>query len=108
MHQFQPLLSDWHSKISACIKASVKHRRCSLEENKQMPDSFKWNKYSSERFRKVLCDREIHNNINHFMEGQFSCDEVDMKNACDSIENLALQAATKNLKFKAQKVKKNK
>ena len=83
VHQFQPLLSDCHSKISACIKASVKHRPCSLNENEQMPDSFKWNKYSSERFRKALDDREIHNKINQLMETKFCCDEVDIENACD-------------------------
>ena len=109
MHQFQPLLSDCQSKISACIKASVKHRRCSLEENEQMPDGFKWNKYSSERFRKALGDRIIHNKINHFMNRQFSCDKVDIENACDFIENLVLQAPTKTLKIKSStKVKKNK
>ena len=68
VHQFQSLLSDCHSKKSACIKASIKHRTCSMKENEQMPDSFKRNKYSSERFTKALADGEIHNKINHYME----------------------------------------
>ena len=50
MHPFPPLFSDCHSKISVCIKATVKHNNCVRNENNRMPDSFKWNKYSSQRF----------------------------------------------------------
>ena len=45
VHPFQPVFSDCHSKISVCIKATVKHNNCVRNENDRMPDSFKWNKY---------------------------------------------------------------
>ena len=65
VNPFQPIFSDCHSKISVCIKASVKHVQSVQNKNKRMPDSFKWNKYSSQRFRKALEDGEIHNKLNY-------------------------------------------
>ena len=101
VHPFQPIFSDCHSKISVCIKASVKQSQCLQNKNERMPDSFKWNKYSSQRFRKALEDKEIHNKINLFMERNFNCDEIDVENACELFENLVTQAATKSLNMKS-------
>ena len=44
-----------------------------------MPDSFKWNKNSSERFIKALEAKEISNKINLFMERKFNCNETELK-----------------------------
>ena len=63
VHPFQPVFSDCHSKISVCIKAIVKHSNCVWNENDHMPDNFKLNKYSSQRFRQALEDKEIQNKI---------------------------------------------
>ena len=38
VHPFQPIFSDCHSKITVCIKASVKHRQC-LQNKNQRTDS---------------------------------------------------------------------
>ena len=107
VHPFQPIFSDCHSKISVCIKASVKHRQCIQNKNEHMPNSFKWNINSSERFIKALEAREISNKINLFMERKFNCNETDVQNACDLFEKFVLQAATKSLIIKrSNKVKK--
>ena len=107
VHPFQPVFSDCHRKISVCIKATVKHNNCVRNENDRMPDSFKWNKYSSQRFRQALEDKEIQNKIKLFMEREFDYDETDVENACDYFENLVVHAATKSLKLKSStKVKK--
>ena len=100
VNPFQPIFSDCHSKISVCIKASVKHVQSVQIKNKRMPDSFKWNKYSSQRFRKALEDGEIHNKLNLFMERSFNYDETDIENACNLFENLVLKAGTKSLNMK--------
>ena len=84
-----------------------KHNNCVWNENYCMPDSFKWNKYSSQRFRQALEVKEIQNKIKLFMEREFDYDETDVENACDYFENLVVQAATKSLKQKSStKVKK--
>ena len=107
VHPFQPIFSDCHSKISVCIKASVKHNKCVQNESKRMPDSYKWNKYSSQRFRQSLEGTEMQNKIKLFMVRQFDYDETDVENACDCFEDIMLQAATKSLKMKCSaKVKK--
>ena len=64
-------------------------------------DSFKWNKNSSQRFRKALEDGEIHKKLNLSMERSFNYDETDVENACNLIENLVLKAATKILNMKS-------
>ena len=99
VHPFQPVFSDCHSKISVCIKASVKQSQCLQNKNERMPDSFKWNKYSSQRFKKALEDKEIHNKIKLFIERNFN--EIDVENACELFENLVTQAATKSLNMKS-------
>ena len=84
-----------------------KHNNCVWNENDRMPDSFKWNKYSSQRFRQALEDKEIQNKIKLFMEREFGYEETDLENACDNFESLVVQAATKSLKLKSStKVKK--
>ena len=82
MHSFQPLFSDCHSKISVCIKASLKHNHGLRNETEKMPDSFKWNKYSSKRFIQSLKDKEINDKINLFIERKFDYSETDVENAC--------------------------
>ena len=48
VHPFLPIFSDCHSKISVCIKANAKQVKSAQKVNERMPDTFKWNKYSSQ------------------------------------------------------------
>ena len=59
VHLFQPLFSDCHSKISVCIKASLKHNHGLRNETKRMPDNFKWNKYSDGKVLKRTKSKKI-------------------------------------------------
>ena len=54
VYLFQPVFSDCHSKISVCIKASVKLSQCLQNKTERMPDSFKWNKYFHRGLEKLL------------------------------------------------------
>ena len=82
VHPFLPIFSDCHSKISVCIKANAKHAKSAQNVNEKMPDSFKWNKYSSQRFRKALEDIDMQNKIKSLIERKFQYDEPGVENAC--------------------------
>ena len=107
MHPFLPIFSDCHSRISVCIKANAKHIKSAQKVNERMPDSFKWNKYSSQRFRKALEDINMQNKIKSFIERKFPHDESCVENACSLVGNFVLQAAGKSLNMRnSNKIKK--
>ena len=107
VHPFLPIFSDCHSKISVCIKANAKHVKSAQNVNEKMPDSFKWNKYSSQRFRKALEDIDMQNKIKSFIERKFEYDEPGVENACSLFESFVLQAAGRSLNMRSStKIKK--
>ena len=65
-----------------------------------MPDTFKCNKYSSQRFRKALEDKEIHCKINLFMERNFKCDEKMLKVHVNYLRNLYIRLLQKSFNTK--------
>lgn len=100
VHPFMPLFSDCHSKISVSIKSSVINKQSLNNKNEKMPDSFKWNKYSSAKFKKAIEDKEITNKIKEFINSKFSTTETEVNRACNLFEGIILDVAKKSLKYK--------
>lgn len=106
VHQFQPLYSDCHSKVSLSIKASYKPQ-LSSGKGQKMPISFKWNKYSPEKFQKALKERDTVTKIDYFLQTQFDLDEKGIDSACNIFEDIVINVADKCLSRKKHKNKTN-
>ena len=72
VHSCIPVLSDClHSKVSVFFLNSSFMRDILHNRNTKMPDCFKWNKFSSEKFKNALHDKEISQKIKSFMDNKF-------------------------------------
>ena len=58
-----------------------------------MPDCFKWNKFSSEKFKNALHDKEISQKIKYFMDNKFDAQETDINDAYSMFEGIILDIA---------------
>ena len=104
---FIPMFLDCHSKVSVSLKASFK-RDILHNRNKKMPDCFKWNKFSSEKFKNALHDKEISQKIKSFMDNKFDTQETDINDACSLFEDIVLDTAKKCLTRKTSMKSKKK
>ncbi|MCU7801461.1 MAG: endonuclease/exonuclease/phosphatase family protein [gamma proteobacterium symbiont of Lucinoma myriamae] len=96
VHPFKPLFSDCHSKLSLNLKASFKHTVYkNTEEN--MPQSYKWTKYSPGKFEKALKDKAISNKIKSFLNTTFDVQETCINQACDVFDDIVISAANLSL-----------
>ena len=76
--------------------------------NKKMPDCFKWNKFSSDKFKNALHDKEISQKIKAFMDNKFDTQQTDVNDACSLFEDIVLDTAKKCLTRKTSMKSKKK
>ena len=96
VHEFKPLFSDCHCKISFSIKASFQQNTY-LRNNEKMPKQFKWNKYSAEKFKRALNNQDIVFKIKSFLSTEFDLNDNGIDSACSKFEDIIISVANQSL-----------
>ena len=99
VHQFKPLYSDCHSKISFSLKALFQPKTF-LKTDEKMPSQFKWSKSSTEKFKRALRNQEIVSQISSFLSTQFDTDDDGIDSACSKFEDIVINVAEQSLSRK--------
>ena len=99
MHEFKPLFSDCHSKVSFSVKASFKPQVFTTNYEK-MPCQYKWTQYSPEKFKRALNNFEIKSQIDSFISTQFDINDQGIDSACSKFEDIVISVANQSLSKK--------
>ena len=65
-----------------------------------MPHQFKWSKYSTEKFKRALRNKEIVSQISSFLSTQFETDDDGIDSACSKFEDIVISVAEQSLSRK--------
>ena len=90
VHEFKPLFSHCHSKVSFSVKASCKPRAFT-KNDEEMPSQFKWTQYSPEKLNRALNNPEIKSHINSFLSTQFDINDHGIDSACSKFEEIVIR-----------------
>ena len=100
VHEFKPLYSDCHSKLSFSVKALFQPQD-TINNNEKMPPQFQWSKYSAEKFNRALNNLENMSKINTFLSTQFDINDNGIDSACSKFEDIVISVAKQSLRMKS-------
>ena len=109
VHQFKPMMSDCHSKLSLNLKATYTPRaHAPINISEEMPDRFKWKLGSAEIFQSALTSPIVKNKIESFLNRKVSHTTDQVDEAAKLFEDILISAANLCLRKKGSgKSKKN-